>query len=306
MKQKLLLIILLLLFLPLSGRAAILYLEPSSGSYYQGDTFIINLRIDSENECINTVEGNLSFPQDILQVVDFGQGNSILTLWISPPSFNQESGKISFIGGIPGGFCGRIPGDPGESNLLGKIIFKVKEIRGEQFSAEVSFSASSQVLLNDGLGTPAKLETRGAVFEIKEVRPLGGEVEPQKNEWQEELAKDTVSPEVFKIEIHQEPSIFEGKYFITFSTTDKQTGLDYYEVQEGDGGWRRAASPYLLEDQGLRSIIEVKAVDKAGNYLVVEQLPTQKPLSYKYFAIILVLMIGGIVWFIIRRFRRNP
>ncbi len=73
-------------------QAAILYLEPASGEYQPGDTFIVEIKIDTEGECINTVEVNLSFPKDILKAIDFSQGNSILTLWVKKPEINQEKG----------------------------------------------------------------------------------------------------------------------------------------------------------------------------------------------------------------------
>ncbi|MFH1423699.1 MAG: hypothetical protein ABIG29_01985, partial [Candidatus Nealsonbacteria bacterium] len=178
---------------------------------------------------------------------------------------------------------------------------------GEQFSAKVEFLESSQILLNDGLGTPVKFSTRGAEFTISPKPFDAAPLDPARgrNEWQEEIAKDTVPPEIFKIEINQDPLIFEEKYFIIFSTTDKQTGIDYYEIKEREGDWVKTTSPYMLEDQGLRSIIRVRAVDKAGNYIVVEQLPRNKPLPYKYFAIILVLIICVPVWFIIKKIRHK-
>lgn len=280
-------------------QAAVLYLEPAQGEYQSGDTFMVDVRIDTEDECINTVEANLSFSQALLKAVDFSQGNSILTLWVTLPSFNQEAGLISFSGGIPGGYCGQIPGDIGESNLLGKIIFRVvpREVPGG--SAEVVFRDDSQVLLNDGLGTPAKLTTKGAIFEILE------KTEILKDEWQEELEKDNIPPEPFKIEINQDPAIFEGKYFITFSTTDKQTGIDYFEVAEVRPGaeprgmgrgttlnWKKGDSPYLLENQDLKSIIKVRAVDKAGNERIAEYLPPQKPFPYW---IIIPVIIGLVI-----------
>jgi hypothetical protein len=287
------------LLIPLGTEGAVLYLEPSGGEYQPGDSFMVELKIDTEEECINAVEASLSFSRNILKAVDFSQGKSIITLWVKSPEINQEKGEISFSGGIPGGYCGRIPGDPGSSNLLGEIIFRIPGMMvrepGEN-TAEVKFSDTSQILLNDGLGTKAKLTSQGAVFEIL------SKSEPSLDEWQEEIEKDIVPPEPFEIEVNQEPSIFEGKYFITFSTTDKQTGLDYYEVKEGEGDWKEAKSPYLLEDQGLESIIKVKAVDKAGNERIAEYLPEIPEKPFPYWIIILVLTGVGI-WLIIRRFK---
>ncbi len=141
LKPKNIFILLVYLFLFLSFdfcQAATLYLEPANGEYQPGDTFLVEIRIDTKGECINTIEANLTFSQDILKAIDFSQGNSILTLWVKLPEINQEKGEISFSGGIPSGYCGILPGDPGESNILGKIIFQPKEIYGEQFSGNKS------------------------------------------------------------------------------------------------------------------------------------------------------------------------
>ena len=276
--------------LPFGARAAILYFKPDSGKYYQDETFSVQLMIDTEEDCINTVKGEIDFSKDVLEAVNFATGNSILTIWLQTPKIDQNLGKISFIGGIPGGYCGPLPGEPGELDLLLKIFFKTKR----DGMANLRFSEESQVLLNDSLGTPAKLTIKGAVFTI-----LPGIPEIPKKEWQEELEKDNIPPEPFEIEIHQEPAIFEGKYFIIFSTTDKQTGIDYYEIKEGKRNWEKAESPYLLEDQDLKSIIKVKAVDKAGNERLAEYIPPKK-ITWKDWLpwLILILIVASIIYWL--------
>lgn len=253
------------------SQAAVLYLEPEKAQYYPGDTFIEEVRLDvAEGENINAVEVHLIYPPDILEVVDLSVGNSILTLIAQQPNFSN--GLVSFSGGIPGGYSGTISGDLGTTNLLGKIIFRaIKEGK-----AKIRFADDSIVLLNDGLGTPTKLTTKGASFIIL-AEKTGIVEEP----WQIELKKDTIPPEPFKIEVRQESLIFEGKYVLIFSTTDKQTGLDYYEVKEGTGDWKKSESPYLLEDQNLRGVIKVKAVDKAGNERIAEYQPPKKSFFYQ-------------------------
>ncbi|MDP3995752.1 MAG: hypothetical protein Q8P74_00685 [bacterium] len=286
MKKFIFISIISFIIFPLGAEGAILYLEPAGGNYYQGDTFIVETRIDTEGECINAIEGNLSFSQDTLEIVDFSKGNSILTIWLKEPAFDQNSGKVFFAGGIPGGYCGTLSGDSGRSNLLSKIVFKVKEnSRGRQ--ARVDLLDSSQALLNDGLGTAAKLEFQGANFSI-----LSGVPESPKKEWEEAIEKDKIPPEAFEMEARQDPSVFEGKYFLIFSTTDKQTGVDYYEVREGKRDWRRAESPYLLEDQSLTSIIRVRAVDKAGNVIIAEHPALEKPFPYWVVALIILIILG--------------
>lgn len=275
-------------------QAAILYLEPAQAEYYQKDTFIVEIRLDTQGECINTVEAYLASEPSILEVKDFSRGNSILHLWLKEPEFSNETGLVSFTGGIPGGYCGTLPGDPGKTNLLGKIIFEVRE---KSEITEVKLLDSSQVLLNDGFGTPAKLTIQGGVFTI-----LSGTPEVTKKEWQEELERDKIPPEPFEIGISQDPSIFEGKYFLTFLATDKQTGINYYEVKEGIKNWQRAVSPYLLADQSLESIIKVRAVDKAGNEKVIEYRPSEEFKPFPFLIMILILIAGGVIW---RSFKKH-
>ena len=291
----------LFLVTPLFVYGAVLYLEPAEGKYQPGDTFVVEIKIDTEGECINTVEANLNFSQ-ILKVVDFSQGKSIITLWVKSPEINQELGLISFSGGIPGGYCGRIPGDPGVSNLLGRIVFQVRETDAKlehETDAKVKFLDSSEVLLNDGFGTPAKLNAQGVVFTI-----LPQKEGPTREEWQKELIADTIPPEPFAIEIHQYPLIFEGKYFIIFSTTDKQTGLDYFEVKEGKKDFKKASSPYLLEDQALGKKIIVRAYDKAGNYQEAEIKPSYK-ITWKDGLYLILILVGiGAIWWILKKTKK--
>ena len=110
---------------PSIAQAAILYLEPSKGNYSQGETFIEEIKLDTEREDINAVEVELTYPKDILEIVDFSDGGSILKLWVERPNINpqqtannKQQGIISFAGGIPNGFRGE--------GLLGKVVFKVK------------------------------------------------------------------------------------------------------------------------------------------------------------------------------------
>jgi len=111
--------------LPLATRAAILYLTPSEDSYSRGETFVEEIRLDTEGEDINTVKINLNYPKDTLEIVDFSDGGSVLTLWVKTPLINTNTntedheGLISLIGGIPNGFKGK--------GLIGKIIFMVHE-----------------------------------------------------------------------------------------------------------------------------------------------------------------------------------
>jgi len=288
--------------LPSIAQAAILYLEPSKGNYSQGETFIEEIKLDTEREDINAVEVELTYPKDILEIVDFSDGGSILKLWVERPNINpqqtannKQQGIISFAGGIPNGFRGE--------GLLGKVVFKVKSqisnLKTKTQNLEtvnIEFLKETKVLLNDGKGTPAKLTIEGAILKI-----FAKSSEIPEDRWQEMLKGDNIPPERFKIEIHQEPSLFEGKYFINFQTEDKESGIDYYEVKEGDSDWQKSTSPYILKNQDLDIIIKVKAVDKAGN----ERIEILKPKGKVFLEWAVYGIIGLIAIWIMYRIIRN-
>ena len=367
---KFLLVSIIFIFFLVSGltavaRAATLYLLPQSQNVYKGDSFLVEVRLDSGGEGVNAAQVNLNFPTDLLEIVDFNKGGSIFSFWVIEPK--SKDNLIFLTGGIPGGFKG--------DGLILKINFLAEEI-GE---AKISFNEDSKVLLNDGKGTPAKLNFLEGNYEVVR-KPEGlpiisSRTHPDQNKWYKEttlhlhwdlvggaeysflLSKDSLtepdeipdkpegeliwmgdmeypnledgiyyfslkqklpgedwskkitframidstSPENFKAEIGRDPSIFEGKYFLSFITIDEISGIDYYEILEADkrgfkrgttrkAEWKKGDSPYLLEDQSLQSKILVKAVDKAGNEKISEILPTVKPFPY-----LIVILVGLVV-----------
>lgn len=303
--------------LPKEVDAARLYFRPDQGSYRVGETFGVEVRVDTDEEgCVNVFGLDIRYAPQFLRVADVSRGESILTLWPEPPTSDEVGGLLSFVGGIPGGYCGRTAGDPGLSNIIAKVFFTVLPDINEGVlprSVRVVFQPSSRVLLNDGLGNVAELKMDPAEFTIL---PSDGSLDAR-NELYDELQSDSVPPEPFVVQIYQDPSLFRGKYFLIFSTTDKQSGIDHYEVLETNAlgfkiynwqraVWKAAESPYVLDDQRLRSIIKVKAVDNAGNERIIEYVPPEYLASREtalYPVAIIgigVLLIGGFI--MIRKF----
>lgn len=338
--RQFLLAILFVIFLPAIANAAVLYMEPSSGIYGPGDSFALDIKILTEENCINTVEAGISFPRERIQAADFFTGESLLSVWVNKPDAEliknevNTTGHLNFAGGIPGGYCGRIPGDPGESNILGRIIFYVPNFTiGEAMedSIEINFLDNTRALINDGFGTADKLTTKGAVIEIAK------ESVQTTDAWNKQIENDNIPPEPFIIELNSRDDMFDGGYFIIFNTTDKQSGVDRYEVLEIRPGekigvepeasfidsilgrkrpapmWKKAEIPYLLLDQELLSIIRVRAIDKAGNERQVEYIPPQvqlevpakEEIDYQKLLIYAIVVVGLItivstVYFIIK------
>ncbi len=261
--------IFLFILAPISAKASVLYPNAQDDQYRQNDVFLVQIRLDTENENINLGEITVNFNPEYLEVVNISTGDSVFTLWPESPIFSNKDGLVSFAGGVPGGF-------DGNGKLL-SIYFKALK-NGE---ASIGFEANSNILLNDGSGSRANLTVKTASIEIL---PMSSDA--SKNEWETQIINDNAPPENFEIKIAK----IEGKYFAIFSTTDKQSGIDHYEIKEGKKEWKAGDSPYLLENQNLRSKITVKAIDKAGNERINEIFP--KGLIYSWlFALLLILLI---------------
>jgi hypothetical protein len=297
--KKIILTILLLIFAPFVTNAAVLYFDPAEEYYGPGDEFAVSLKLDVNTSCINTVEAEIEFPREQLLLKDFIVGESIINVWVENPSLADmpeanKNGKLHISGGIPGGYCGKIPGDPGDSNLLGRLIFQLPKFSvgtKPEGELEISFGNRTRVFQNDGLGTEDIIATRTAkiIIQDKAVNPT--------LDWDYLINRDKTPPEPFVIEVHQSDRVFEGKYYLIFNTVDKQSGIDHYEVLEIKPGeeigktqdqkwwerlfleektapnWVRAKMPYVLSDQSLGSIIRVQAIDRAGNVRMVEYIP---------------------------------
>ena len=166
MKRKfsiLLIVILSFLIAPSAKAEGVsLYLSPQTGTFFVGGTFTVSIYVNTKGNEINVVEVDLRFPPEILQVTSPATGESFVSEWLSPPSYSNVWGKITFKGGIPGGIIT-------SAGLISTITFRAKS----PGLAKVEFLESSKVLLNDGRGTPVSAATIGGLYEILIPPPEG-------------------------------------------------------------------------------------------------------------------------------------
>ncbi len=246
-------------------------------SFTQGEEFTIEVILDTKGEYINAVEGDIVIPINILKIKSISDGGSLINFWIEKPSLSKEK-IIHFAGITPGGFNG-------DKNLLFKIVAIGKKMGEDQIYIE-----NIRTLKNDGFGseidtitTPADIKITDKVFDFFS---FGNTIE------------DKELPESFNPFVASDPNLFNGKYFLNFVTQDKISGIDHYEVREGDWGLSiKAESPYLLTNQNLNVRIYVKAVDKAGNQRIEIIEPKNPPEKSEnnfgifFFIIFLILII---------------
>ncbi len=273
------------ILLPVTVKAANIYFFSESQDIYQGDTFVVETRISSPDKSINAVEGSLLFDNNGLEVKELSTGGSLFSLWLEQPVFSNEEGRISFVGGVPGGFQGK------EAEIL-KIIFFAKN----EGKAKLDFRDDISVFLNDGQGTQMGPWVEPLTLSISK-RPT--EI-PPKDEWQRLLKEDTTPPEPFEVVVSRDPTIFNNQYFISFFTTDKESGVDRYEIQEGTEPYIVGNSPYLLKDQKIKSVIRVKAIDKAENERLAELAPISPQYFYQTVWFWLVIILAIIILIFIR------
>lgn len=268
-------------FMPSRSSAAFIY-SSSENMTSKGDTAIINVFLNTESELINSLDGSIILSDNYggnFEVKDISLVGSSFSIWPRSPSL-EEGHKIYFVGGVPGGINN-------ERALLFKIIVKINE------SGDFSIKPDTvTAYLNDGLATQRNITSKDSVISINQ--PNGSPID----RWQEIISNDNIAPEPFKIDLIKDSNLFDGKKFISFESFDLQSGIDHYEVKEGDYPSVRTGTNYILINQKGDPKIIVTAYDKAGNFQV--STLGQKE-SINWFGIIISVAIIFIAYNIIKR-----
>ena len=273
------LLLFVLLLVPQGVGAVHISLDTEKDEQNHLDTFYVPVRIDTQGECVNAVKVVLAYNPDNLSIRDVFTGDSVITLWTQKPTVERidglEVGRVVFEGGMPGGYCGRVSGDPGLTNILVKLA--VTGVAGsveydQVLETQIVVEPSTKAYLHDGLGNEAELTVLGLELSITHSTTTGNNI------WLSDVQSDTIAPQDFEVTLVEGPSAGNQRHYIVFNTTDKQSGVDHYEVLETDpdqfgflswlpkeAHWVVAESPFILRDQKLLSKIMVKAVDKNGN-----------------------------------------
>lgn len=276
-----------------SARAARFYFEPITLTSQPHSAIALTAYFDPEGAKINALEGDVVLPSNLLTLNEVRDADSLVSTWIQSPALAPDGGRLHFAGIIPNGFSGVLSpfyqgARPGK---LFTLILKVQSA-GE---GVVSWQ-NTQALLNDGQAGQASVTTTASRLSFAPNLSNSAPVT--------ELAGDTTSPESFAPVIGRQESLYNGRWFVAFSTHDHQSGIARYEVAEHRGplpdttDWQVATSPYQLTDQSLSSYVSVRALDLAGNERVAT-LPPQATTTQRYSAalISLIILICFVVFF---------
>ncbi len=258
----------------------------STDTIASGDTSIIHVYLDTEGEVINSVDGAVTLSDEHggnFEIKDLNTTNSVFTLWPNKPSL-ETGHAIKFIGGTPGGVTG-------ERLLLFKIVLKIN-----QTGIFTITPGTTTAYLNDGVPTPRLVTKETSSITVGPPRA------DAQDKWTEVISNDNTAPFAFTVSLISDPYLYDGKKFVSFETTDSESGISHYEVQEGARTPVRSGTNYILIDQKNNIDITVTAYDKAGNFQVAV-LSTREPINW--LGIIATLFILGIVYFIIKKLRKK-
>lgn len=270
MKKIFIIALFLLIFTPIVSFSAVLSLDTEKQVFTVDEEFLVEVFIDTEDVSVNAVEGVVRFPLGLLTLKEIRDGNSSINFWVEKPA-SQKAGEVYFSGITTGGFSGA-------NRFLFGMVLQANKIG----SGSISWNGV-QILQNDGLGTKVKTQSKLLDFTVS----------GEKSGEQANLSiVDTNPPEIFSPFIGSDPSIFNGQYFVVFSTVDKGVGIDHYEVREGIwGNYVRAESPYLLTDQALSKKVSVTAFDKSGNTRTIDIKAKNPSLRFQFGVIIGIILI---------------
>jgi len=253
--------------------AASIYYQTSSQNIGVGDTFVVDVLLDTEDQKINAIDGKISIKSESekFAIKDFSLAGSEFKYWPQQPSLSLKDGIISFVGGIPGGING-------DNIHLFKIIVLGKS------SGNVSLSLNSATAyINDEKTSLISLKGDSLSIKINEQDKSNIQ-----NEWDSIISQDKTKPYNLSVELTQDQSVFDGKKFLIMSALDDESGVDYFEVKEGDLPSVISGSTYILQNQEDDQKITVTVYDKAKNFQTTT-IGSKK--SFDLFLLFIVLII---------------
>lgn len=134
---------------PLFAHAATFSISLDKQAFPIGQEFTADIKMDTEGVGVNAAQGTISFSPDVLSIAKTDTSNSVFNFWLQAPTFSNESGKITFLGGSSNGFTG-------SSLEVFRVVFKVKGVG----SSTITFTDGA-ITASDGSGTNVMRATKG-------------------------------------------------------------------------------------------------------------------------------------------------
>lgn len=234
-----------------------------------GGATIVEAYLDPQSKKVNVVEGIISFQGNDASGLSVGAetGGSILTLWPTPPTYLADNKVLRFAGGVPQGF-----------DKAG-LLFRMRLTSTSSSSISVLWSGG-MAYLNDGQGTQENISARSITVNL----------DKQNSETAVAPLADNTPPTFVSVETGQDPNTYEGKQFVSLNAIDDISGVNRYEVKEGESITEVTDGVYVFKDQNRKIPITVTAYDQAGNSQTI-QIPARFNQAKNVTIIILIIII---------------
>ena len=172
---------------------------PMKNEYRIGELFSMPLEIHGLQAPINTVQVDLKYPPELLEIVEVLTLESFANIFLQKDVRN-DLGVARIAGGLPN------PGFSKESGLFANVLFLTKN----SGLGEVQILPTSMVLANDGNATNVLAEFKSTTFQINEERVSKAEEDFQKSFLQSNVLGATSDKmEFFDSEIVHTESILD-------------------------------------------------------------------------------------------------
>ncbi len=210
-----------------SARGASLYLSPGSGSFYVGSTFDVSILLNTQDVSVNTIEVDLKFPKDKIQIANPSVGKSIIQIWATTPTFSNREGRVYFVGGVPS------PGIKTTDGVVLTMTFRVVA----PGAGDISFQGATRVLANDGSGTNILDQATLGRYTFSPIPPQGPQISSPTHPDQAKYYKnpsptfiwtDNEGVEGFSYAFDQDPNGIPDA-----SIDSKQASVSYDDYKDG-------------------------------------------------------------------------
>lgn len=292
-----------LLLMPVGASALQVSLETASTTIATGGVVPVSVLVDPEGESINAIEGVLDVVSTDPIPAIVNDSASVISLWVTYPSFEGTPTTVPFSGLIPGGFNGVIDSFSGERGSGTIFSLHFKPLKQGVFTLRLS---GVKALLNDGQGTEVTASEKSLQITVlpreehdaAEITETAASV-PIADE------EDTAPPRIIDVALVKERLLYDGQKTLIFRGSDGESGISHFEIQEGEGSWVVAESPYVLREQHQEKPIKLKVIDNAGNF-TIETISGSIGKDFSMTEIVLAIGIGllGVVWLSLRYYRR--
>lgn len=160
---------------PINQRATI-FLSPTTGTFLEGTLFEIPIFLNTHSNSINALEVEVKFDPKKLSVVKASGGQSVVGIWVEPPSYSNKQGTVRIVGAIPNSLTT-------ESGLITTITFKAIA----PGPAQVYISKTTKILANDGFGSEVPTAYGRATYTIMRKPPedvkVFSDTHPYTDQW---------------------------------------------------------------------------------------------------------------------------